>query len=402
MRSKPPSFAALFGAVPSVVAAAPGRVNLLGEHTDYNLGFVLPTAIPQLTTVELRLHLGEDEAAPRQVRVASAAVDGGAVRTYALGGETPRHDWLDYVQGVSQALAAAGHTLPGCDLRIESAVPLGSGLSSSAALLVALFRAFARALSLRLSDLDIARLSQRVENDFVGAPVGILDPMACGLCQPGTALFLDTRDLHYEQLPLPSELELLVIHSGITHSHGRADGGASAVPVADYRVRRAECEQAARLLGVTTLRELAETPPTQARLADLPEPLARRVRHVQSENARVLRAAYLLRNETPEERDLQELAALFAGSQRSQQIDYEVSLPDIDTLVGLAAADPAVLPGGARLTGGGFGGSIVALARRGQGAAAGGRIVSAYEAATGRRATLLVPEVPPTDPGDQP
>jgi galactokinase len=323
-------------------------------------------------------------------------------QTYRLGEETPRHDWLDYVQGVSRELARAGHHLPSFELRIASAVPLGSGLSSSAALLVALFRAFRQALSLSLSDLDIARLSQRVENDFVGAPVGILDPMACGLCQPGMALFLDTRDLRCEALPLPAAVELLVIHSGISHSHGRSDGAAAAAPVADYRVRRGECEQAAQALGVTTLRELPDTAQTQAQLQQLPPVLARRVRHVLSENARVLRAAALLRQPTPSAADLAELAALFAASHRSQQIDYEVSLPAIDTLVALAGADPAVLPGGARLTGGGFGGSIVALAQRGRGAPAGARILAAYQQATGLRATLLVPQTPDLAVTEQP
>lgn len=403
MRSEPTAFAALFGAAPTVVASAPGRVNLLGEHTDYNLGFVLPTAIPQQTTVELRAHTESTATATgnRRIRVASQAIAGEAVHSYTLGGEAPRHDWLDYVQGVTQILAAAGHALPGCDLRITSAVPLGSGLSSSAALLVALFRAFRQLLSLSLSDLDIARLGQRVENEFVGAPVGILDPMACGLCQPGTALFLDTRDLRYERLPLPDAIEPLVIHSGITHSHGRSDG-ATAAPVADYRVRRAECEAAAQQLGVSSLRELSNTPETQARWQSLAAPLPSRVRHVLSENARVLRAVELLRKPTPSETDLQELGALFAASHRSQRIDYEVSLPAIDTLVELAANDPGVIPGGARLTGGGFGGSIVALARRGQGRAAGARILAAYGRATGERAMLLVPEASPVYSGESP
>ena len=393
MRSSLPAAATGFAGPPTVVTSAPGRVNLLGEHTDYNLGFVLPTAIPQQTTVELWLHSrAQADVDPSLVRVVSAAIDEGQVHSYRLGEEAPRHDFLDYVQGVTALLRSQGHHPPGFDLRIQSAVPLGSGLSSSAALLVALFRALARALPLALSDREIARLSQRVENEFVGAPVGILDPMACGLCQPGTALFLDTADLHYETLPLPTEIELLVIHSGIRHSHGRADGEAGGPPVADYRVRRGECEQAAQLLGVATLRELPDTPASWARVASLPVPLPSRVRHVLSENARVLAAVALLRKTALSPSDLDELAGLFAASHRSQREDYAVSLPAIDTLVEIAGTDADVLPGGARLTGGGFGGSIVALARAGRGQAAGARILSAYQQATGHRATLLVPQ----------
>ncbi len=402
MRSKEtalPDFATLFGGQATTAATAPGRVNLLGEHTDYNLGWVLPTAIPQKTQVELCLQ----PAQPRRVRVWSAAADAESQQPaeYALGHEAPQHRWLDYVQGVTQILSAEGVTLPGLDLRITSDVPVGSGLSSSAALLVALFRALRQALSLSLSDIALARLCQRVENDFVGAPVGILDPMACGLCQPGQALFLDTRDLSYHRLPLPRAVELVVIHSGIVHSH-RGDA-AQAAPVADYRVRRAECEQAAAQLGVRSLRELQDDAEAPTRIAALPAPLAARVRHVLSENARVFAAVAILQKAAPGERDLNDLAALFAGSHRSQSVDYQVSLPAIDELVAQAANDPGVLPGAARLTGGGFGGSIVALARAGQAQAAAQRIAAAYQQQTGHSPTILVPQpdAPPAQ-RDQP
>ncbi|MBL9006045.1 MAG: galactokinase [Myxococcales bacterium] len=403
MRSRPwaPAFPTLFGAPPSTVATAPGRVNLLGEHTDYNLGWVLPTAIPQRTQVELRLHSPEQ----RRVRVSSSAapLDDPQVSEYRLGHETPTHRWLDYVQGVTQILQREGVALPGLDLRITSDVPLGSGLSSSAALLVALFRALKQALALSLSDVAIARLCQRVENDFVGAPVGILDPMACGLCQPGQALFLDTRDLSYQTVPLPSAVELVVIHSGIVHSHGRDANHTTDEPVADYRVRRGECEQAAALLGCTSLRQLQEDRTADARIAALPAPLAARVRHVRSENDRVLQAVALLQKNTLSDEDLHALAGLFAASHRSQSEDYQVSLPAIDVLVALSGSDPGIVPGAARLTGGGFGGSIVALARSGHGFAAAARIAAAYQNATGHPATILVPQAA-FDPktGEQP
>ena len=404
MRSSPPSaptFAALFGRSPTVVATAPGRVNLLGEHTDYNLGWVLPTAIPQQTQVELFSHGPQ----VRQVRVwsASASVRGDGPSTYRLGEEARAGSWLDYVQGVTQVLRTEGVDLPGLDLRITSAVPVGSGLSSSAALLVALFRALRQALSLTLSDIAIAKLCQRVENDFVGAPVGILDPMACGLCQPGRALFLDTRDLRYQALPLPSTVELLVMHSGIVHSHSRDASCGTTEPVADYRVRRGECEQAAQQLGVGSLRELQDDTSATLRIAALPAPLSARVRHVLSENARVLQAAALLQKPDVDDGDLRELASLFAASHRSQSQDYEVSLPAIDALVAIAAQDAGIVPGAARLTGGGFGGSIVALAWAGKGSGAAARIAAAYHAQTGHAPTVLVPNIGSTkDRGESP
>jgi galactokinase len=391
-----PDFASLFGAQPGTVATAPGRVNLLGEHTDYNLGWVLPTAIPQKTQVELRLQ----PPTRRSVRAwsAAASADASDLFTYTLGHETPQHRWSDYVQGVTQILGAEGVALPGIDLRITSDVPVGSGLSSSAALLVALFRALRQALSLSLSDLDIARLCQRVENRFVGAPVGILDPMACGLCQPGQALFLDTADLRYQSLPLPTSVELVVLHSGIVHSHGRDASHTAREPVADYRVRRSECEEAAARLGLKSLRELEGDPQAPARIAALPTTLAARVRHVLSENARVLRAAALLQKPAPSDDDLRSLAALFAASHQSQSVDYQVSLPEIDALVAIAAADPGIFPGAARLTGGGFGGSIVALSRAGHGQQAAARIATAYQQASGQRPTILVPDRAPVPP----
>lgn len=400
MRSSPPEFAGRLvadaGDATIVTATAPGRVNLLGEHTDYNQGFVLPTAIPQVTQVTLRPQAAGD----RRVRAFSTAVDGdAALQAYALGGESRRGGWIDYVQGVTWLWPSLvpGATLPGLDLRIDSTVPVGSGLSSSAALLVALFRALRTLCAVPLSDIDIARACQRVENDFVGAPVGILDPMACGLCRLGTALFLDTRDLTCAELSLPSSVELIVIHSGITHAHGGpVDGHA---PVEDYRVRRAECEQAAAALHLHSLRELSEEELGGAAVAALPAKLGRRVRHVLTENGRVLAAVRILKQATVTEGDLQTLGALFAASHASQRDDYAVSLPDIDVLVRCAAEDPAVIGHGARLTGGGFGGSIVALARRGQAAGAARRIALRYAAQTGRRPTVLVPAIAASQQG---
>lgn len=193
----PTTFTDLFGRQPLVAADAPGRVNLIGDHTDYNGGYVLPMAIPQRTRAEL---------APRddhRVRAWTANLPR-AVEEYRLGEETRGRGWLDYVQGVTQALRRAGHEPGGFDLRIGSEVPLGSGLSSSAALEVALLRVLREAFSLKLNDVEIALLGQQAEHDFVGAPVGVMDQMAASLADDHSALFLDTRTLKLERVPLPA------------------------------------------------------------------------------------------------------------------------------------------------------------------------------------------------------
>lgn len=356
-----------FGRAPRVTGSAPGRVNLMGEHTDYNGGYVLPTAIPRQTHVAL---------APRAdglVRVVSASLAGaGAAATYALGAEAPGRGWLDYVQGVTVTLRAAGHVIGGFDASLASTVPLGSGLASSAALEVALLRTLREAFSLALDDVALALCGQRAENEFVGARVGVMDQMAASLADARTALLLDTRSLAYQRLPLPVSADLVVLDSGVKHAHAASN----------YNLRRAECERACVLLDVAQLRDLslADLP----RIGALPAPLDRRARHVVTENARVLAAVAALRAG-----DLPWLGALFAASHASQRDDYEVSVPEVDRLVTLAEREPAVY--GARLTGGGFGGSIVLLARAGTGRAAAERIAAAYAAESGRAPALPPP-----------
>jgi galactokinase len=361
-------FVRIFHREPAVVTSAPGRVNLIGEHTDYNGGYVLPMAIPQRTWVAVARQ-GDTRA-----RASSRNLGGGdRIREFRVGAEVVTRSWVDYVQGVTQALARDGHTVSGFDLAIVSDVPLGSGLSSSAALEVAVLRGLRDLFGLPLEDVRLAQLGQRAENDFVGAPVGLMDQMAASLAGDHTALFLDTRTLAFEQVPLPPGGELVVINSGIAHNHASGD----------YRTRRAECERAAAALGVAQLRDLgvADLP----RVAALPDPIARRARHVITENERVLESVAAMKAG-----DLHRLGGLFAASHASQRDDFEVSVPEIDRLVDLATAEHGVF--GARLTGGGFGGSIVALVEAGAAQQIAARVTHAYRAGSGHTATVLVPQ----------
>jgi galactokinase len=346
------------------IASAPGRVNLIGEHTDYNEGFVLPTPIPQRTLVELRAR-GDD-----QIVVWSREI--GAWASYRLGDERRRGGWLDYVMGCTAMLRDAGHRIAGSELRIASQVPLGGGLSSSAALEIAVLRGFRAAYALEIDDLELAMIGHRAETQLVGAPVGAMDQLASSLGRLGSALFIDLRSLEIRSLALPPA-DLVVIGSGLRHDHAAGD----------YRTRRAECEEAARRLGVPALRDvgLADLP----EIAALPPPLDRRARHVVTENARVLAAVRAI-----EDGDLRTLGELLGAAHASMRDDFEASLPEIDHLVAIADADPAIW--GARITGGGFGGSIVALARRGQGAAAAARVAARYAAEIGIPPQILVPE----------
>ena len=361
-----PTFQELFARTPIVRAEAPGRVNLMGDHTDYNDGFVLPGAIPQATVVEI---------APRpdrQVRIWSESFPGTGVVEYSLGGEIRCDDWVDFVRGMTSILL----TRPGdagFDLRIASTVPLGSGLSSSASLEVAVGRALRSVFELDLSDVELARAGRRAENEFVGAPVGIMDQMACTFASGREALFLDTRSLDFRRVALPSSCDLFVIHCGVTHRH--AGGG--------YVVRRKECDDAAATLGVRTLREIQDDDLGPV-LSRLPEPLVRRVRHVVTENRRVLDTVSAL-----DAGDIAAVGQLFDASHRSLRDDFEVSIDEMDCLVGIARRTPGVY--GARLTGGGFGGSMVGMCEPSRAVTIARAVRDEYRARTGQTATVIVP-----------
>jgi galactokinase len=339
-------------------------VNLIGEHTDYNGGFALPTVLPLETRVRL---------APRAdqvVRVDSDSQDG-QTHEYTLGDEKPTGTWVDYVAGVTWSLRRNGSRRSGFDLHIASDVPVGKGLSSSAALEVAVLRGLRALHSLTLSDLEIALLAHAAETQFVGAPVGVMDQMVCSLGTRGSAFFLDAATREFCDVQLPPGTTLKVIDSGIAHHH--ASGS--------YRMRRRECEDAARALKVNRLRDL--TPADLPRITALPEPLNRRARHVVTEDARVLAAVDALKKG-----DLKAFGALLTASHISLRDDFEVSLAEIDWLVDLAVDDPHVL--GARLTGGGFGGAILMLCTPGAPADVAQRVVERYRREFGKKADVLM------------
>jgi galactokinase len=367
------SFASAFGRDATITAAAPGRVNLIGEHTDYNGGLVLPLALP----LEVRVAL-----APRSdatVRAWSANVPESEARAeFTRSAERRTGGWIDYVQAVTSTLTADGHAVGGFDLAIASDVPLGSGLASSAALLVAVLRGLRSAFSLALTDRDVAMAAHRAETGFVGAPVGVMDQLVASLGREGTALLIDTRTLDVADVPMPRGVELAVIDSGLRHQHATGD----------YRVRRDECMRAAARLAVPYLCALGRR--DLPRLATLPAPLDRRARHVVTEHLRVAEAAEAMR-----EGDVETLGRLWLASHASERDDFEVSLPAIDTLVDLAAADTAVH--GARLTGGGFGGAVILLCHAGEASAAAARVRHAYQTKTGHAGRVLLPREQETE-----
>jgi galactokinase len=324
------------------VWAAPGRVNLIGEHTDYNDGFALPLAVPLLLRCAAAprtdglLTAVSAQAPGQSVSVPVAALEPGGLR-----------GWAAYPAGVLWALRAAGHRTAGIDLAVDGEVPAGAGLASSHALQCAVALACVDIFGLGLDRVELARIVQRAENEFAGAPTGIMDQLAALCGRAGHALLLDARTLQIEPVPLDLAghgLALLVIDTRAPHT---LVGG-------QYAARRRTCEQAAALLGVAALRDVAE--------ADLPAALAalddavmrRRVRHVVTENGRVLAVADLLRGGA----DPRAAGPALVASHVSLRDDYEVSCPELDSAVE-AALDAGAH--GARMTGAGFGGSAIAL-----------------------------------------
>jgi galactokinase len=337
------AFKNAFGRAPEGAWAAPGRVNLIGEHTDYNDGFVLPFALPQTTRAAvarrddglLRLHSADLEGGVAELRVDELA---------------PQSDtaWTAYPAGVVWALREAGHPVTGADVHLASTVPAGAGLSSSAALEVVVALALNDLFGLGLRGWQLARLCQRAENVYVGAPVGIMDQTASACCEAGHALFLDTRDLSQRQIPFDLAAEgmrLLVVDTQVKHAHSEGE----------YGKRRAGCEKGADLLGVDALRDVPfdGLDEALARLGD-EEEVRRLVRHIVTENHRVERVVSLL-----ESGDTRAIGPLLVEGHASLRDDFRISCPELDLVVDTAMASGAL---GARMTGGGFGGSAIVLA----------------------------------------
>lgn len=329
-----------FGTAPEGIWSAPGRVNLIGEHTDYNGGFVLPFAIDRRTRVAVRRR------SDGRKRVIST-FPGSTPAEAGLDGLGPGSvtGWAAYPLGVVWAMREAGADFDGFDMLIDSSVPAGAGLSSSAAIECAAAVAINDLSGANLSRTKLALIGQRAENEVVGAPTGIMDQSASLLAMAGSAVFIDCRSHASELVPLDlagADLVLQIFDTKVSHSH--ATGG--------YADRRASCERGAAGLGVDSLREVdvADLPRAAEKLDD---ETFRRVRHVVTENERVQRAVQILRTQGPTA-----IGALLDASHQSMRDDFEISCPELDLAVGIARSNGAI---GARMTGGGFGGSAIAL-----------------------------------------
>jgi galactokinase len=336
-------FAEQFGADPRGIWRAPGRVNLIGEHTDYNDGFALPFAIGAAVSVAAARR--DDDL----IVMTSGQEPGGAV-TVALADLAPGSvpGWAAYPAGVAWALRTAGHQVGGVSLAVDADLAVGSGLSSSAALECAAALAMTDLRLLTVPRTEIARLARLAENEFVGAPTGVMDQMAVMFAEAGHVLLLDCRTAEATQIPFdPASAGLTIVIIDTRARHELTDGG--------YATRRAACERAARLLGVPALRDITDA----SGLDRLGDPLlTRRARHVVTENARVLGTVELLRAGR-----LSDVGPLLTASHVSLRDDFEVSWPEADIAVEAAITAGAL---GARMTGGGFGGSLIALAPIGQ------------------------------------
>ena len=363
-------FHQLFGAGPQIYRS-PGRVNLIGEHTDYNDGFVMPAAIGFYTWIAI---------APRDDRKllvhssnfldsAEADLEGGEPR--------PRNHWSDYVVGVAVMLERAGHRLRGANLLVHGEVPIGSGLSSSAAIEVATGLSLLGTSGLAMQRVELAKLCQRAENDFVGARCGIMDQFISCCGRVGHALMLDCRSLEYCPLPLPPEVSLVICNTMVKHE----------LASSEYNTRRAESEEGVRQLSrflpqMRALRD-ASLEDLNRYSASLPDVIYRRCRHVISENARVTDAATSL-----ERGDLGTFGRLMHDSHVSLRDDYQVSCAELDLMVELAENFPGVF--GARMTGGGFGGCTINLVRAEAVDDFQRHVARAYEKSTGLAPQIFV------------
>ena len=353
------------------VFRAPGRVNLIGEHTDYNDGFVMPAAIDFSTWVAAaprsddKLHLWSQQYS-QDFQISLNDLAG-----------PPRGHWSDYVRGMAAVLQSAGHKLRGANLLIDGQVPVGAGLSSSAALELSTGLALAAMAGCDVPRLELVKLAQRAENNYAGAMCGIMDQFIAGFGHIGNALMLDCRSLDYKLLPLAEEVRLVICNSMVKHD----------LAAGEYNNRRAECAEAVAVLqrsnpDVHALRDATMAMLDAAR-TQVSEVVFRRARHVITEDERVQRAADALLNHR-----LQEFGRLMFASHASLRDDYEVSAPELDTLVDLASKHPKLI--GARMTGGGFGGCTVNLVQADGVESFRVEIAQQYERNTGRKPDVFV------------
>jgi galactokinase len=356
-------FATIFVGQPAVFSA-PGRVNLIGEHTDYNEGFVMPSAIGFRTRVaisrrpEPKLRIQSEEFAQ------SFEFDSNNLPQKATGA------WCDYVLGIAVALQRNGHGSPGANLMVQSEIPMGAGLSSSAAIEVASALALLSLNNASLPLADIAKLCQHTENTFIGARVGIMDQFVSCLGQAGHALLLDCRSLEFELISIPDKVRLVICNTMVKHQHASGE----------YNRRREECEQGVKLLArwcpeIHALRDLS-IDQLAAHAQDIPEIIYKRCRHVVKENERVLAGARCLRRT-----DLKGFGEIMRQSHRSLRDLYEVSCRELDIMVEVAEGLPGYY--GGRLTGGGFGGCTINLVAESEAQAFADQVSSRYQQAAG-------------------
>jgi galactokinase len=354
---------------PARLFRAPGRVNLIGEHTDYNDGFVMPVAIDFFTQIILF---------PLEARMIEFYSDNFKEKVVLDFDNLPKsrsRHWSDYVVGVALMLIREGHELRGARLMISSDVPIGSGLSSSAALEVATAYALATTSDLKIERVELAKLCRRAENEFVGARVGIMDQFVSFFGETDKALLLDCRSLEFEHLPVPPSAQLVICNTMVKHD--LASGA--------YNERRQQCEEGVKLLrtvlpNVTALRDVTSQQ-LEVHRRELPEVVYRRCRHVVTENERVLDAASALK-----QGDVAKFGQLMNQSHQSLRDDFEVSCAELDLMVGLARKVEGVF--GARMTGGGFGGCTVNLVRHDKTDEFQNTVAAGYREATG-----LTPEI---------
>ncbi|HMU91710.1 MAG TPA: galactokinase [Anaerolineales bacterium] len=369
------SFLTHFNAKPAFIVRAPGRVNLIGEHTDYNDGFVLPMAIDRAVWIALSPRMDS------QVHIHSLDMetalpnDPQAVSTFDLNSLTKGKGWAEYIKGVADQLQKAGYQLHGFDAIITGDVPRGAGLSSSAAVELAAARAFAVTAGFEWNAAQMAALAQKAENEWVGVNCGIMDQMASAASQAGHALFLDCRTLEYQLPPLPKGIAVVILDTSTRR--GLVDSA--------YNERRNQCEEAARWFGVKALRDVsvAEFNEKTKDASELNVNVLKRARHIVTENERVLEAV-----EAMKLGNIQRLGELFNASHSSLRDDFEVTNEALNQIVACAQEQPHCF--GARMTGAGFGGCAVALVREENAAAFTQAVSAAYKQRSGLEASIYV------------